>query len=53
MIERIERVLGRKATQSSSGFHIQNDCCYDVPLLQSLQAMLNCHLVKENVSCLH
>ena len=50
MIEPSERVLGRVPVHTSSGFKLQNECCYDVPLLQTLQSMLNCQVVKENVS---
>ena len=43
----MERVLGRGHKVSSSGLRREvKECCYDIPLLESLQALL-----KNEVAC--
>ena len=44
-----ERVLGRVYTQSKGRSILKNECCYDISLFQSLQALLNCDVVIEQV----
>ena len=46
----MERVLGQNYHQSlASGTTVKRDCCYDIPLLDSLQSLLNCDVVIEQV----
>lgn len=45
LVEPRERVLGRAII----GSKVIDECCYDISLIQSLQAMLNCKVVQENV----
>ena len=46
----IERVLGRQYKRTASGKMIEaRDCCYDVPLLDSLQSLLKCKSVVQQV----
>jgi len=46
----VERVLGRYDTIGSKGEMVEKtECCYDVPLLDSLQSLLQCPSVVEQV----
>lgn len=45
-----ERVLGRRYKRTSSGSMIEvRDCCYDIPLLDSLQSLLKCESIVTQV----
>ena len=48
--EPVERVLGRVNTQTARGTTLQRESCYDIPLLQSLQSLLLCDTVVEQVT---
>ena len=46
----MERVLGQEYQQSfSGGTTSKPECCYDIPVLDSLQSLLNCDVVIEQV----
>ena len=47
--EPVERVLGRVNVQTAHGTTLHRESCYDVPLLESLQALLSCDTVVEQV----
>ena len=46
MIEPTERLLGRVLSGSTA----RNKCCYYVSMIESIQAMLKCDVVHDNVS---
>ena len=49
----MERVLGRNYAQNGKEESKEKaDCCYDVPLIESLQRLLNCSTVHEQASLL-
>ena len=50
--EPVERVLGRVNTQIARGTTLKCECCYDVPLLQSLQSLLLSDTIIEQVTLL-
>ncbi len=46
----MERVLRRYYVQNKKGESKEKcDCCYDIPLLESLEQMLNCPVVYKQV----
>ena len=44
-----ERVLGYEYQGTSHGTSLVNEYCYDVPLLESLQSLLKCDSIVEQV----
>ena len=49
MQEPAERVLGRHYEEVNGKLENVSDCCYDIPLLESLQCLLMTDVVREQV----
>ena len=49
MQEPVERVLGHHYEEINGKLKEVSDCCYDIPLLHSLQCLLRMDLVREQV----
>ena len=48
--EQTERVLGRYYTEKNGKLKETTDCSYEIPLLKSLQHLLNIEVIREQVN---